>query len=353
MIRVDQQIDERLFERIRSRRLPFQGTFELTRRCNLRCSYCYVGFDWKISPEEELSREEIYSLLDQVAAAGCLFLTFTGGEPLLRKDFSSIYSYAVKKGFKVVIFTNGTLINRSVIDTFLEYPPFYLEITMPGISEETYERVTGVKGSYERFRKALELLREYSIPFRLKSVIGTFNYRELPEMRRFAQSLPVEYRFDTHICPRLNGDREPLRYRLSPEDVVRLDREDEARWEDWSDFACRQDGKGGTGLLYQCGGGLYSFHISSTGQLGICVLDTNYSYDLRRGDFKTGWEKFLAGVRRIKMKTKTKCRDCELQAICGNCPAHAKLETGSPEKPVEFLCQVARLRVKLLNNSSS
>ncbi|MEA3506802.1 MAG: radical SAM protein, partial [Elusimicrobiota bacterium] len=155
MIRVDQQIDERLFERIRSRRLPFQGTFELTRRCNLRCSYCYVGFDWKISPEEELSREEIYSLLDQVAAAGCLFLTFTGGEPLSREDFPAIYSYAVQKGIKVVIFTNGTLIDRTLAALFREQPPLYLEITMPGISEEVYERVTGVKGSYERFRKAL------------------------------------------------------------------------------------------------------------------------------------------------------------------------------------------------------
>ena len=348
MVSIDRQIDERLFERIRSRRLRFQGTFELTRRCNLRCPYCYVGFDREIPPEEELSREDICSLLDQVTAAGCLFLTFTGGEPLSREDFSSIYSYAVKKGLKVVIFTNGTLIDRVAIATLREWPPFYLEITMPGISEEVYERVTGVKGSYNRFRRALELLQKYSIPFRLKSVIGTFNCRELPEMRRFAQSLPVEYRFDTHICPQLNGDREPLRYRLSPGEVVRLDREDETKWEDWTDFACRQEGKGGTGLLYQCGGGLYSFHISSTGQLGICVLDTNYRYDLRRGDFKTGWEKFLAGARREKIKTETKCRECELQAICGNCPAHAKLETGSPEEPVEFLCQVARLRVKLL-----
>ncbi len=348
MIRVDQQIDERLFERIRSKRLPFQGTFELTRRCNLRCPYCYVGFDREVSPKEELSREEIYSLLDQVTAAGCLFLTFTGGEPLSRKDFSSIYSYAVKKGLKVVIFTNGTLIDRAAITTFRDRPPLYLEITMLGISEETYEKVTGVKGSYARFRRALELLREYSIPFRLKSVICTLNYRELPELRRFAQSLAVDYRFDTFICPQLNGDRRPLRYRLPPEEVVRLDREDEAKWKDWTDFACRQEGKGRTGLLYQCGGGLYSFHISSTGQLGVCVLDTNYSYDLRRGDFKTGWEDFLAGIRREKIKTETDCRECELQAICGNCPAHAQLETGSPEKPVEFLCQVARLRVKLL-----
>ena len=167
---------------------------------------------------------------------------------------------------------------------------------------------------------------------------------------RFAQSLAVEYRFDTLICPQLNGDLDPLRYRLSPEEVVRLDREDEAKWKDWRDFACRQEGIGASDFLYKCGGGRYSFHISSTGRLGICVLDTNFLYDLRRGDFKTGWGEFLAGVRRIKIKTKTKCRDCELQPVCGNCPAHAQLETGSPEEPVEFLCQVARLRVNLLSS---
>ena len=192
MFRVDREIDERLWEKIRSRRMPFQGTFELTRRCHLRCPYCYVGFDREIDPGEELSREEIYSLLDQAAEAGCLFLTFTGGEPLLREDFPSIYAHAVRKGIKAVIFTGGTLINRSLAALFEKFPPFYLDLTMPGSSEETYERVTGVKGSYARFRRALEILEEHSIPFRLKSVISTLNYRELPEIRRFARSLGVD-----------------------------------------------------------------------------------------------------------------------------------------------------------------
>ena len=131
--------------------------------------------------------------------------------------------------------------------------------------------------------------------------------------------------------------------------MVRLDREDEAKWEDWREFACRQEGIAGSDFLYRCGGGRYSFHISSTGRLGICALDTSYLYDLRRGDFQTGWEEFLGAARREKIKTEAECRGCSLQAVCGNCPAHARLETGSPEEPVEFLCQVARLRVKLLD----
>jgi len=78
------------------------------------------------------------------------------------------------------------------------------------------------------------------------------------------------------------------------------------------------------------------------------VGDTNFHYDLLGGSFKEGWHQFIPWVRGKRTQRMKRCGDCELLPLCGTCPARSKLETGSPEAAVEFLCQVAHLRAKLL-----
>ncbi len=348
-IALDTEPGSEFWDKIYAGRIPLLGMFELTRRCNLNCPYCYVAFDHGISPEEELSAEQIFSLIDQVAEAGCLFLTFTGGEPLLRKDFSEIYIYTLNKGIFPVVFTGGTLIDEKMAAFFQENPPYFVDITLHGVTAGTYERVSRVEGSFKKAMRAIKLLQEYEVALRLKSVISTLNRDEVGEIRKFVRDLGILYRFDTLLTPQLNGSLASLSYRLSPEEIVELDLEDEERWEDFLDFACRYRGRTDSDLLYKCGGGLHSFCISSTGKLGLCVLDTNYRYDLLTGSFKEGWESFIPSVRERKITSRNECSDCGIFAICANCPAWSKLETGGPENLVEFRCQVAHLRVKLLD----
>ena len=340
-----------IWARAQAERIPIHGSIELTRRCNVRCPYCYVRFARDTRPEDELSREELFSIIDQIVDAGCLSLTFTGGEPLFRKDFKSIYLYAVRKGLMVIIFTNGTLIDRETADLFSRYPPFYIDITVFGASAEIYERVSGVKGTFRQLRKAIRILSERDIPFGLKSVISTLNREEIGDMKKWAEGLGKEFRFDTLICAQLNGDRSGIKYRLSPEEIIQLDRQDPEKWREWLDYACRQQNSPSSDRLYSCGGGLTSFHISSTGQLGLCVLDTNYRYNLRQGSFQEGWYSFIPRVRDIRRQNEMKCDTCELRSICTLCPAWSKLETGSPEIIVDFLCQITHLRGILLEES--
>jgi len=340
-----------IWEKVRAERLPILGSIELTRRCNLNCPYCYVGFAHNDRSENELSREDIFSIFDQIAEKGCLFLTFSGGEPFLREDFRSIYLYALKKGFQVTIFTNGTLVDRETADLLDRFPPFHIDITIFGATEDIYERVSGVKGSYRQCREFIEFLKERSIPFGLKSVINTINREELREMKKFTEEFGKQFRFDTLICPQLNGSRHGTRYRLSPREIIQLDYQDPERWREWLSFDCSQWGPIESDRLYKCGGGLYSFHISSSGKLGLCVLDTNFRYDLIKGSFQEGWDKFIPSVRDKVNQKPNKCSSCEIRALCNICPAWSTLETGSPENAVKFLCLIAHFRGILLNKN--
>jgi len=288
-------------------------------------------------------------MLDQLADEGCLWLLLTGGEPFIRRDFLDIYTYAKKKGLLVSVFTNGTMITPRIADYLADWRPFNIEITLYGSTQNTYERVTGVSGSFKRCMEGIELLLERNLSLKLKSVIMTLNDHELWDMKAFSEGLGVDFRFDAELNIRLDGGKGPAEFRLSPRDVVELDRADEKRMEGWREFEAMFGGKPPkTDSLYQCGAGIGTFHIDSTGNLSACMMAREPNYDLSQGTVHLAWVDFLPGVLEQKWKSDSPCKLCELNAMCTQCPGMAYIEHGDQETPVDYLCQIAHLRAEAL-----
>ena len=142
------------------KRIPFSFELEVTARCNNNCRHCCINLpagDMK-AREHEISFEEIKQIIDQGISMGAIWCLITGGEPLLRDDFFSIYLYMKKKGLLVSVFTNATLIGEEHVKLFQKYPPRDIEATVYGANRETYERVTRTEGSHAAFMKGLSLL---------------------------------------------------------------------------------------------------------------------------------------------------------------------------------------------------
>jgi radical SAM protein with 4Fe4S-binding SPASM domain len=344
-----------LKQRIGVRRVPLAGTIELTRRCNHRCRHCYNNLPAGDSQAlaEELNTDELRSILDELAAAGCMWLLFTGGEILLRPDFSEIYLYAKKKGFLITLFTNGTLITPQLARELARRRPFSIEITLYGATPETYERVTGVPGSFGRCLQGIRRLRDRGLPLKLKSMVITLNRQELWDMKRLAQEeLGLPFRFDAMLNPRCDGSPSPLAVRLSPEEVVVLDLQDPERIRALQECSARfrraRAVQWQSDALYVCGGGTHSFAVDPSGRLRMCVLSPEEGFDLRRGGFQAGWDQCLSRARSLRLDPGSKCRHCTLRALCGMCPANGELECGDPQQPVDFLCRVAHLRAEAL-----
>ena len=97
---------------------------------------------------EELTTAAVKAALNEWAAAGVLFLTLSGGEPLLRKDFADIYRYARELGLVVTVFTNGTRLTDAIADLFRELPPRKVEISLYGATAATHDAITGIPGSH-------------------------------------------------------------------------------------------------------------------------------------------------------------------------------------------------------------
>jgi radical SAM protein with 4Fe4S-binding SPASM domain len=334
-----------------AKRIPISGMIEITERCNNRCAHCYVNLPVKDQKarSQELTYDEYCHILDEIAAAGCLWVCFTGGEIFLRKDFLDIYTHAKKKGLLPTLFTNGTLITPEVADYLVNWRPFNIEITLYGHTQKTYEKISGIPGSYNRCMEGIHLLMARGLPLRLKTMAVTLNRHEIWDMKRFVEDdLGMEFKFDAMINPRCDCSRSPLEVRLSPAEAVELDLQDPERVEEWQkvteEFGGNYHSLKSRDRVWQCGGGLNSFAIDAYGKLQACVISKNDIYDLRNGSFQEGWQQFLFNLRQQKITKQTKCVACGIKALCSMCPANAQLECMDAELPVDYLCQVAHLR---------
>jgi len=323
---------------------PLSGQLELTYRCNLHCIHCYCQDS--ANPGNELTTKAWKEILDELHWEGCLWITLTGGEPLLRDDFMEIYQYARRKGFLVSLFTNGTLFSGEVLDGLRTSPPFSIEISLYGTTEEIHESVTQIPGSFRKTMGTIHQLLSDKMPLILKTVGLKQNRHEILALKAMAEYLlgKDKFKFDSFITARLNGDKTPCRCRLSPEDVLNIENSDpdmiaenKAVDRDTDDLLRSPD------HLYQCNAWWQRFFINPQGNLQFCHLSRKYSSDLRGKSFREGFVEFPRLLDE-KFKRAVQCQMCLLRKDCYYCPPRALLETGSEEGPVEYYCQLAAAR---------
>jgi radical SAM protein with 4Fe4S-binding SPASM domain len=334
-------------------RIPLNVTLEITHRCPLTCVHCYNNLPMadRDAAQAELTVVEYKCLLDELHDLGTFWLLFSGGEAFARKDFLEIYTYAKQKGFLITIFTNGTILTPAICDYLVEWPPFAIEITLYGHTRETYERLTGITGSFDRCRRGINLLIERKLPLKLKTVPTSINKHEVRDMQQFAEDLGLDLKYDALLNPRTDCSQSPLAVRLRPEEVVALEFSEAQRRSEYRrllDIDLAQGPPPISDELYFCGGGMTSCAVDPYGNMSICVISHQDHYNIRDGSFAEGWNQALLAVRKKKRQRLTKCQTCQIQSLCGMCPANGELDSRDPESPVEFLCQVAHLRAMAL-----
>ncbi len=341
---------ERFYRKMHERRtpFPFDCLFELTYRCNLNCIHCYCkGLEGK---EEELTTDEIKRILDEIHQAGCIWLVLTGGEPLIREDFLEIYSYAKKRGFIIILFTNGQLFNEEIIDCLIKTPPYSIEITLNGITRDTYEKITRASGSFSKVIGNIKILAKNKLPVIIKTNLLKQNKNEVVKIKRWVEGILGKpknlhyFKYDPIIYPRLNRDKRPARFRLSSEEISEGLKEDQDMRQQYQEELHRDfsDSQGEAGCLYNCDAWMNQFFINPFGRRKFCLFSQDFSTDLRKFPFKEGFYGAVAKILKEKFKTHSKCRDCNLKPACYWCPPRAYLETGNEEDPVQYYCRLAK-----------
>ncbi len=152
--------------------------WNVTRRCNLKCVHCYAHARDEVF-SGELSTSEGKAVLDDLAAFGAPVILFSGGEPLVRPDLIELAEYAVGKGMRAVISTNGTLINSQIAAKLKKVGLSYVGISLDGL-DEVNDRFRGVKGAFRKAMDGITACQDAGIKVGLRFTMNRWNAAEIP-----------------------------------------------------------------------------------------------------------------------------------------------------------------------------
>lgn len=318
--------------------------WEITRNCNLSCIHCrasathgpYTG---------ELNTEKALNLIDQIAEVGSPIVILTGGEPLLRSDVFEIAAYGTRKGLRMVMAPNGTLMTEAFVKKMIDSGIKRISISMDGASKESHDNFRGVDGAFDGALNGIRLAREAGLEFQINTTITKKNLDQIPAI----QDLAVEAGAAAHhiflLVPTGRGkyiaDQEitseeyertlhwfydqkkktPLQLKATCAPhyyrILRQRAKAEGRKIDF-----KTDGL--DAVTRGCLGGTGFCFISHTGIVQPCgFLDLNCG-DVTKASFASIWNSspIFLSLRDFD-NLKGKCGKCEYKKVCGGCRARA------------------------------
>lgn len=328
-------------QRIADQRALVSSSIELTYRCNLHCSHCYCPPGER---DQELTTDELLRAIDDLAEMGNLFLLLTGGDPLLRPDFHTIYRRAKEQGMLVTVFTNGVLIDDRLLELWEELPPSLVEISLYGLTREVYEKVVAVKDSYDRCLAGIARVLGAGHPLALKCPATTENAHEIRALSDFAHDLGVDFRYDPVILATMDGRRDPHALRLRPEAIAALDAGDVEKDRAWKKYMVEERRELPAQKLFTCGAGKNSLHIDPYGNVQVCLMVKNFRHSLREKPLSRIYREDFPRILALEREPDSKCGTCPSRATCGSCPGVALWETRDVQSHVDFQCQLNAVR---------
>jgi 12,18-didecarboxysiroheme deacetylase len=343
--------------------------WNMTRRCNLRCVHCYAG---ALAEEgvDDLSTEQGKAIIDDVAAYGSPVMLFSGGEPLVRRDLAELARYAVDRGMRAVISTNGTLITREKARELKQVGLSYVGISLDG-AEEVHDRFRKVPGSFKKAVQGIENCQAEGLKVGLRFTMNRRNVAEVPKIFDLVRDLRVPRICFYHLVYAGRGSElmhEDLSHAQTREVVdlimdrtreffeqgeprevltvdnhadgpylwMRLLREDPRRAEEVFELLQYNDGNN-SGRGIGC--------ISWDGEVHADQFWRNHSFgNVRKRPFSAIWEdpdiELLARLKNKKAHVGGRCARCRFLNICGgNFRARAEARYGDiwAEDPACYL----------------
>jgi len=321
--------------------IPLSVHIDVTYRCNERCVHCYLDHDDK----GEMSTAEIKDILDQLVDAGVFFLTFSGGEVFMRRDFLEIVEYARRLTFNVKIKTNGVMIREAEAKRLRELGAEQVQLSVYSHRPEVHDAITKLPGSFKRTINSIRFLKSQGLKVTMSNVLMTVNRQDQAGTHALAKKLDVSYALDPTVTPKLDGDTSILRLRVGGENLQEIFNDPELVG-DVEEF-CAVPGPPSEDAMegYSCSAGHTACYINPYGEVFPCVQFPLPTGNLRRQKFADIWYRSpqMNEVRSIKVKDLTVCSSCSHAGTCTRCPGLAYTE-GSMRGPSSADCETSFYR---------
>jgi radical SAM protein with 4Fe4S-binding SPASM domain len=304
--------------------IPLSVQLDLTYRCNERCVHCYLDHD----DHGEMTTAEIKNLLDQMADAGVFYLTISGGEILMRRDFFEILEHARARTFCVKLKTNGVLIRKKEAERIRSLGVESIQVSIYSHRPEVHDAITKRPGSLKQSIDAIRLLRGHGIHIIMANVLMVQNVHDYSGVKALAAELGAQFIIDPTITPMMDGDRSVLSLNVD-EAALREVFQNEDLVGNVEEFCAPPQGADEDALnSLPCSAGHTACYVSPYGDVYPCVQFPLPSGNVRRTKFVDIWRYSpqLNEVRSIRLRDMPTCSQCTHGGTCTRCPGLAFLE---------------------------
>ncbi len=327
--------------------------WETTRRCHYNCRHCRAEAANR-PYEGELSTEEAFGLLENIASFSKPIIILTGGEPMIREDIYEIASYGTSLGLRMVMAPCGNLMNRENTRKMIDAGISRISLSIDGPDRESHDSFRQVPGAFDGALKACELAKGAGLEFQINTTVTRFNYRSLDRILNLAKELGAVSFHPFMLVPTGRGKdleefvidaaeyEEILNwiYRQSLEGEIQIKPTCAPHY--YRIFRQREEEAGRkvtpathglNAMTKGCLGGQGFAFISHTGRVQICGFLEEKAGDIREseGDFQRIWEDSpLFGKIRDRNNYRGKCGRCGYWKVCGGCRGRAFAASGDP-----------------------
>jgi len=337
---------------------PFMIVWDFTKQCNLKCKHCYANAA-PYPAKDELSLDEKLNVVDQLDEAGVAAISFSGGEPLINKDFWKVSKYAFSKGFYLSIATNGTLISEKVAERLKEVGIRYVEISLDGPNAEIHDKFRGIKGAFDATIQGIKNAVAAGLDVGIATTATKENIDNIPEIIKLARELKVKRFIVFNFIPTGKG-KEIIKEDLTPEERENLMKH---LYEEWKrgkmqifstspsyariSITAMEKGTGDkispthfaeveipkefggaakalTEFIGGCGAGRIYCSIEHNGDIQPCVFMPIKVGNAVKDGFVNVWKnsKILNALRDRDAENYA-CKGCPFKYVCGGCRARA------------------------------
>ncbi len=326
---------------------PLIVSFAVTRACNLRCLHCHVSA--REAMPDELSLKEAMRAIDEMVALGTEALIFSGGEPLLRKDFIlALAEYCVDQGIIPAMLSNGVLLSRRTAYELKEAGIMAVGIPIDSIVPESHDRLRNVPGTFDKALRAIRACKEADLEVVITTMAMKDTFDEMPQRIEYLAKLGIEQVAVYDLVPVGRG-RDIMDQAMSQNQRVKLIKYLQQMQEKRdmvftmsgglpmypeiaSEMHKHSDSKPRDLLLKQfwvstpvgCHAGIVYFSLRPNGDVFPCTFLPIKVGNIRDQSLASIWRnsKVLNELRQRGM-LKGKCGECKFRGTCGGCRGRA------------------------------
>jgi len=329
-------LSDRVVERSEAAAIPLSVHVDLTMRCNELCVHCYRV----IEERPELTTAEVKALLAELAQAGSLYLTFSGGEIFLRPDLFELIAEAKRLRFDLRLKTNALLVTEERARRLRELGVRQVDVSIYSVDPAVHDAVTKIPGSLARSLAAIERLTALGVRVKINCPLMQSNVGDYRAVRGLAERLGVPCGFDPMISARNDGDRSPTLLRIGRADLRRV----------LGDPILNPDPRPATSPGERtdldetlCGAAHNACYVSAYGDVTPCVALPITCGNIRETSFAEIWRdsRDMRRVRALRVRDLHTCSGCSASAFCTRCPGQALVEDGDLLGPSSAACEHA------------